>query len=66
MSSVTMSACSSPQAGAHLCALHLLAVPLLLEHTDCHTTAAPISTPPACIHIPPHSDSRTPYLRSRA
>ncbi|KAJ7882672.1 hypothetical protein B0H13DRAFT_2344545 [Mycena leptocephala] len=30
------------------CALHLPAVPLLLEHTDCHTTAAPISAPPAC------------------
>ncbi|KAJ7930781.1 hypothetical protein B0H13DRAFT_2651873 [Mycena leptocephala] len=37
---------------AELCALHhLLAVPLLLEHTDPHSTAQtsiPLSAPPAC------------------
>ncbi|KAJ7930705.1 hypothetical protein B0H13DRAFT_1960991 [Mycena leptocephala] len=34
-------------AQVELCALHLLAVPLLLEHTDTHSTA-PISALPAC------------------
>ncbi|KAJ7807383.1 hypothetical protein B0H13DRAFT_2295836 [Mycena leptocephala] len=46
---MTTSACSSPQADAQLRVLHLLAVLLLLQHTDPH--AAPISAPPA--YTPP-------------
>ncbi|KAJ7798835.1 hypothetical protein B0H13DRAFT_2391408 [Mycena leptocephala] len=51
---------------AEPCALHLLAVPLLLEHTDPHSTvrtAAPFSAPPTCTP-PASSDSRTPHFRS--